>query len=87
MTVVELVKVIDNPRLAEPFMQIVNVVPESVYNGKSGGYWQGTISELLNKYYNHNLLQGLGNAKVIKLTMKYDDDLGEEIPEIIATDF
>ncbi len=87
MTVVELVKVIDNPRLVEPFMQIVNVVPENVYNGKSGGYWQGTIAELLNKYYNHNLLQGLGNAKVIKLTTAYDDNLGKEIPEIVATDF
>lgn len=87
MTVVELVEVIDNPKLAEPLKQIINVVPESVYNGKSGGYWQGTIAELLNKYYMHNLLQGLGNAKVIKLTTTYDDDLGERIPEIIATDF
>lgn len=90
MTVVELVKVIDNPKLAEPESQIVTVVCESDYynhdKNHSYSYWYGTINEILTKY-NNGLLQGLGNAEVVKLTTTYDYDLEETIPQIISTDF
>lgn len=85
MTVVELLRVMDNPNLAEPEEQTVNIYMESVYR-KSGSYWQGTINEFLCKY-SLGHYQNMGNAKVLKLTHWRNSYTGEFEPEIVVEDF
>ena len=85
MTVVELLKVMDNPNLTEPERQIVNIYTDSVYRG-SGGYWKGTINEFLSRY-NLGYYQLIGNAKVLKLTHSCNGYSGEFEPEIVCEDF
>lgn len=80
MTIIELVKVM--AQNGDETMVILE--PNSTFEKKTGGYWEGTMNELINAYKNLGFYKTMCESEVIMLdNIKIDEHY---LPHIVYKD-